>query len=97
METEKQTLATLATKLRKLIEKEPKTKEDLESWYQAAKMFETEVAPIDNDRLPHFVDHYLSDADIRLKDVAYRKEQEKRIWAIIHALERGEVPDYHQA
>ncbi len=85
----------LAKELRQLTQQEPKLKSELKAWHETAQEFRKKLTSINQDILPHFVWHYLDDADIRLKDPAYKADQNKRMQAIISALERGEVPDDH--
>lgn len=44
-------------------------------------------------RLPPLVTFYLHDADLRLKDPAYRESQEEALDALIADLERGVMPE----
>ncbi|MBX3737998.1 MAG: hypothetical protein KF715_14980 [Candidatus Didemnitutus sp.] len=56
------------------------TKEGREAWYFEIQQFRvklgTTYASI-YDSLPHELEHYLDDADIRAKDAGYRKKQEE--------------------
>lgn len=97
MSPSKEILAFFANELRRLIQREPRSKDELKAWYDAVEEFRKKVKTLDHDTLPHFVWHYLDDADIGLKDPAYKASQDKRIETIISALERGDVPDYWQA
>jgi hypothetical protein len=62
---------------------------DLKIWYENArnvherlmKSSESDLGPV-----PEMVWHYLSDADIRLKDIAYREVQDEEIVKIISSL-----------
>ncbi len=48
---------------------------------------ETEYKEL-TDTLPHFVWHYLSDADIRFKDKGYKQKQDVEIASIIQEIEQ---------
>jgi len=58
------------------------SKEDLTRWYDAADDFRVklrhEYAPI-YDSLPHELEHYLADADIRAKDPGYADQQKRKL------------------
>ena len=89
-----ETLHRLGRMLRQLAESTPTAKAELPDWYERAQEFQNFIsANADQiDALPHFVHHYLADADIRARDEIYRVEQQSTILEIISALERGEVP-----
>ena len=82
--------------LRELAESTPEDTRELPAWYERAREFE---AVLQSDRgglsnaIPHFVWHYLADADIRACDVAYRADQQATILEIIMALEAGRRPE----
>jgi hypothetical protein len=87
-------LRALGSRLRALVESSPNRPEDLERWHHDADAFRRYLA---SDHatvaVPHFVSHYLSDADIRVKDAGYRVTQDKAIQKVIAAFERGEIPE----
>jgi hypothetical protein len=62
------------------------TKEEAESWYEASDAFRkrlsSEWASI-YDSLPHELEHYLVDADIRAKDAGYADYQRKILAALL--------------
>ena len=63
---------------------------DLQIWQTAADAFRKDLAGKYAgicDALPHFIHHYLDDADIRMKDVKYRESQESELDRIIAQLE----------
>lgn len=70
------------------------SKGELEEWYsQAQELWEKIKSNSDiSNVMPHVVWHYLSDADIRLKDKRYADLQCEEIEAVIKVLKRGQVP-----
>jgi hypothetical protein len=82
--------------LRELAESTPEDAHALPAWYKHAREFEA-VLRSDrgalSDAIPHFVWHYLADADIRARDLAYRADQQATILEIIVALEAGRSPE----
>ena len=89
-----ETLHHIGRLLRELAESTPATKDKLPGWYDRAQEFQDflSASPGLIDVLPHFVHHYLADADIRVRDEAYRAEQQSTILEVISAFERGETP-----
>lgn len=81
-------LQEIARKLRRLYETSPKNVEALAEWNANARKFSEEVTI----PLPAEVSHYLHDADIRIKDPAYRKRQDEMIAHIISSLDGGRIP-----
>ena len=83
-------------RLRELADSSPTNVSDLPAWYKRASEFEA-VLRADggalSDSIPHFVWHYLADADIRARDLAYRADQQAAILEIIIALEAGRRPE----
>ena len=67
----------------------------LDEWYAAARRLKEWISahPELSDAVPHFVWHFLSDADIRLKDPLYAADQTRQVMDIVHALERGEISE----
>jgi predicted Zn-dependent peptidase len=62
----------LADALTRLVKFVPSTKDELDQWYAQARSLE------EGDLLrgvPHFLRHYLIDADTRMKDEAYAELQ----------------------
>jgi hypothetical protein len=88
------TLYEIARRLRELAAVSPASAGELPAWYAAAKEFEgwlhTKPAQL-LDRVPHFVWHYLADADIRSKDAAYRRQQERELAVVLAELESGDA------
>lgn len=39
------------------------------------------------ERMPHFISHYLSDADLRFKDADYRQKQDEQLVEALESLE----------
>jgi len=65
-------------------------KEDSEIWDDEAAKFRSKLYSIYSevsDELPHELEHYLTDTDIRLKDSGYKERQEKFIRSLISKLE----------
>jgi hypothetical protein len=87
-------LHEIAGRLRKLAAVSPTNAGELEAWYAAAKEFEvwlrTKPAQL-LDEVPHFIWHYLADADIRSKDEAYRRRQERELAAVLAQLDGGDA------
>ena len=83
-----QKLREIAKRLRDLQRTSPTDKADLATWDASARKFSSEL----DVKLPSQVMHYLHDADIRIKDPAYRKSQDEMIAGIISDLETGIVP-----
>jgi hypothetical protein len=81
--------------LRALAESTPQDPRELPAWYERAREFEAVLhsEAVLSDAIPHFVWHYLADADIRARDLAYRADQQAAIIEIIIALEAGRPPD----
>jgi len=82
----------IAKKLRKLSQMPLVTRDDLATWTMCAGQLLAELRAMEQsvyDSLPHFIEHYLADADIRLKDSKYCEEQQKQIAEIIKKLETG--------
>ena len=82
--------------LRELAESTPEDARALPAWYERARELEA-VLRSDrgalSDAIPHFVWHYLADADIRARDLEYRADQQAVILGIIVALEAGRRPE----
>ena len=82
----------IAQKLRKLSQMPLVTRDDLASLNICADQLLAELRAMEQsvyDSLPHFIEHYLADADIRLKDCKYCEAQQKQIGEIIKKLETG--------
>ena len=82
--------------LRELAESTPEDVRQLPAWYERAREFESILRSDTgslSDAIPHFVWHYLADADVRARDAGYRTDQQATILEIIMALEAGRRPD----
>ena len=82
--------------LRELAESTPEDARDVPAWYERTREFEAVLRSDGgalSDAIPHFVWHYLADADIRVRDLAYRADQQATILEIIVALEAGRRPE----
>jgi hypothetical protein len=81
--------------LRELAESTPEDARHLPVWYERAREFEAMLRSDTGalSAIPHFVWHYLADADIRARDDAYRTDQQAAILEIIIALEAGRRPE----
>lgn len=88
-------LVDLGRVLRALAEMPVTTGEQLVAWDQKAWALQERLKanPDLADAVPHHLWHYLSDADIRLKDPRYREMQQAEVKLIIEAFERGSLPD----
>ncbi|GAA5214790.1 hypothetical protein ACFSJ3_05700 [Corallincola platygyrae] len=75
-------LTEIKTILALLLETEVKSKADLKDWYELAQSVE-QLASASSIELPHLVWHYLSDADIRLKEPDYGKDQIEEVQSFI--------------
>lgn len=79
----------LAAELTQLVEFVPVTKAELDLWYdQAQRLHESDLLL----GVPHFLWHYLSDADIRMKDEEYAEMQNRRVIDLLAYLNRGIMP-----
>lgn len=87
-------LHDLARALRDLVGRATSDRAELDEWYAAARRLQEWIRadPDLSDAVPHFVWHYLADADIRRKDPAYDLEQAQCLMEIVDSLERGELP-----
>lgn len=87
-------LQILGLKLQSLIERGPDDKAGLDEWYKDAMdvwRFIQRNEGLSNE-MPAIVWHFLSDADIRLKDEEYRREQIGEISEIVRKLKHGQLP-----
>ena len=87
-------LHEIASRLRELAAVSPASAGELSAWYSAAKEFEgwLSARPAQLlDQVPHFIWHYLADADIRSKDEAYRHHQERELAVVLAKLEAGDA------
>ena len=81
---------SLAAELKALLEMPLNTSSDLDAWDRESDIFRnklyTKYGTI-YDSLPHELEHFLADADIRLKDEEYKKSQNEFILRLIDHLE----------
>lgn len=92
--SEQSAIEQLAIELEALIGFTPKTKEDLDRWYEGARRLEAELVRPGglSPKVPHFLWHYLADADIRMKDEKYAGLHNRRINLLLQYLKKGEIP-----
>lgn len=82
-------IARLAKELAHLVDFVPATKDELNKWYdQARRLHESGLLL----GAPHFLWHYLSDADIRMKDEVYAEMQNQRVNNLLAYLNSGKMP-----
>lgn len=81
------TLRFVADELRRLRSLDVQDRGALRRWYEEARSLQ-EALGAEGSEIPHFhfIMHYLIDADIRLKDPAYRVSQESRLEEVINEL-----------
>jgi len=83
----------LERELTLLVEFVPRTKDELHLWYEEAQCLkENFFEGPDSLSPPHFLWHYLSDADIRMKDEVYAEMQVRRVNLLLEHLKRGVMP-----
>jgi hypothetical protein len=80
--------------LRRLAECSPTDPSELNDWNERAREFEQflKMQPDLCNAIPHFVWHYLADADIRAREPQYRAGQQTKILRIASELETGTPP-----
>ena len=87
-------LEEIARELRRLQQSSPVSRDEVASWTEAARRFtDWQHSTFPDVQLPPHVMFYLHDADLRVKDPEYRKEQDEVLAEIIANLEHGIVPD----
>ena len=87
-------LKEIAQELRRLQQSSPISRDGLDSWYAAGRQFvKWQHSTFPDVHLPPQVMFYLHDADIRVKDPEYRKDQDEVLAEIITSLERGIIPE----
>jgi hypothetical protein len=84
------TLNEFSRKLRELANRPVRTQHELDDWQAAARDLEASISGDLPDRIPHFVWHYLADADIRFREEGYRLDQEQQLEATLRELENAE-------
>jgi hypothetical protein len=75
-----------------LVDFVPSSKFELKDWYDQAQQFKDDHIIYPNKGVPHFLWHYLSDADIRMKDEKYAEMQDGRIKVLLQYLNNGIMP-----
>lgn len=87
-------LQILGQKLRRLFDRPVENAADLTEWYELAHELRMHISANGelSNAVPHFVWHFLSDADIRFKEPKYDAMQREYMSEIITILERGQVP-----
>lgn len=83
---ERRILTRLASVLRALRESEPQSKPDLASWQQRSQRAAA-LLTLAGGAAPHWLWHYLADADIRLKDADYAAIQRERLMDWLRSVE----------
>jgi hypothetical protein len=78
-------------KLRELARRPVNTHDDLDEWRALARELEASISADLADRIPHFVWHYLTDADIRFREEGYRHDQEQELEAALKEVEDARV------
>ncbi len=72
------------------------TKEEVKRWYEAADVFDrrlrTDWISI-YDSLPHELEHYLIDAELRFKDAGYAEYQRKLLDSLLSPEEPIQLPE----
>ena len=61
-------------------------RKELAAWRLEADRFEESLTPEQQGTVPHFVWHYLADADIRLRNAGFRADQERRLQQVFREL-----------
>lgn len=89
MENQNANIKRLAEELTRLVNFVPVTKDELLQWYEQARSFQESSLLT---WAPHFVWHYLADADIRMRDDVYAELQTRRIITMLAFLDRGIMP-----
>jgi hypothetical protein len=77
---------SLISALQTLAAKPVTNRKQLAEWRKEADRFEESLTPEQADAVPHFVWHYLADADIRLRNAEYRADQERRLLVALEEL-----------
>ena len=72
----------------------PSSEYELNQWYDQAQQLID--GPLKVIGVPHFLWHYLSDADIRMKDEEYAEMQNGRVRILLQHLRSGTMPNDDQ-
>ena len=84
-------LVALGHRLRCLMNRPVTTRADLPAWYAEAQSIIESLSP--EAPAPEVFWHWLSDADIRLRDPEYAKMQNEQMERLVADLERGRLPE----
>ena len=97
MKNEPARVKALAEALSELVAFVPSNKDELKQWYDRAWDLKAQHLKGGEDYLdvPHFLWHYLSDADIRMKDDKYAEMQDLRMKRMLEYLNKGILPEDH--
>ena|SRR5688572_14711703 len=76
----------LITALQALAARPVTNRKELAAWRAEADRLEESFTPEQADSVPHFVFHYLADADIRLRNAGFRADQERRLQQVFREL-----------
>jgi len=72
--------------LRRLAARPLTNRKELAAWQLEADRLEESFTPEQAESVPHFVFHYLADADIRLRNAGFRADQERRLEQVYREL-----------
>jgi hypothetical protein len=72
--------------LRRLAARPLTNRKELAAWRIEADRLEESFTPEQAESVPHFVFHYLVDADIRLRNAGFRADQERRLEQVYREL-----------
>jgi hypothetical protein len=90
MRNQEDSIKRLAEAVTELVKFVPTTKDELTEWYDRAQVIMDDGDMMTN--APHFLWHYFSDADIRMKEPDYAEIQNERVNNLIKYLNRGVSP-----
>ena len=76
----------LIAALQSLAARKVTNRKELAAWRVEADRLEESFTPEQADSVPHFVFHYLADADIRLRNAGFRADQERRLEQVFREL-----------
>jgi hypothetical protein len=76
----------LISALRTLAARPLTNRKELAAWRLEADRLEESLSSEQADTVPHFVWHYLADADIRLRNASFRADQERRLEQVYREL-----------
>ena len=84
MDEKKYTVGNLIDDLEKLRDLKIESEPSLAAWYEFANEIEEKIYLFNlHNEIPEFIIHYLSDVDIRLKDISYRRSQDAELARIM--------------